>query len=540
MILADTVANILKPHLSHGGPGIVVSVAHRDELLFHEAFGLAHIELGVPMAADMVFPIASITKHMVATCALLVAADGLIDIEAPLGSYLTELSPLQGAPSLRQLMTHQSGLHCHLDVGPMTAEMYAIRQNDFCLDLMRSLTTVNAAPGAWQTYGNAPWSLLSTVIERVCGKPFEEVMAERLFQPMGLRTARFFRGADKLRTGVTSLYVPGTMVGSSDDGWVNTSDLRTENLGEGGVHCNAADLLKWAGALRREDTRIPAALWRELKTPAVLADGTASDYGLGLMMATNRGIRTMGHGGGLIGLTSFMMTFPDHALEVVILANSMVPTEQLAFQIGAAVIGESALGPAPKPAKLEDFQGLEGAVFESPDSLVRVGDVGGGVGLSWQGLPFMPVNVDESVESGVMIQSPLGPVRLAFPEGPGGDHALFKVGGETQRCARQAAPDPAAPNTDIVGEYVRDDLGSRIRVSLADGELTATRPGRYGLPPVTLTALAADAFLFNSTGLAGAYLCRLIRDESGAVTGLRFDTTRTRDFRFRRVPDVAA
>lgn len=286
MILADAIANILKPHLSHGGPGIVVSVAHHGEVLFHEAFGLAHIELGVPMATDTVFPIASITKHMVAVCALLVAADGLIDIDAPLGTYLTELPPQQGAPTLRQLMTHQSGLHCHLDVGPMTAEMHAIRQNDFCIDLLRTLTSVNAAPGAWQTYGNSGWNLLSVVIERACGKPFEEVMAERLFQPMGLRTARFFRGADKLRTGVASLYL-----GSSADGWVNTSDIRTENLGEGGVHCNAADLRKWAGALRREDARIPAELWRAIKTPAVLADGTASDYGLGLMTTTTRGIR---------------------------------------------------------------------------------------------------------------------------------------------------------------------------------------------------------------------------------------------------------
>ena len=434
MILADAIASILKPHLSHGGLGIVVSVAHRDEVLFHEAFGLAHIELGVPMEVDTVFPIASITKHMVAVCALLVAADGLIDIDAPLGTYLTELSAQQGAPSLRQLMTHQSGLHCHLDVGPMNAELHAVRRDDFCLDLMRTLTTVNAAPGAWQTYGNAPWNLLSTVIERACGKPFEEVMAERLFQPMGLRSARFFRGSDKLRSRVASLYT-----GSSADGWINTSDFRTENLGEGGAHCTAGDLLKWAGALRREDARIPAALWRELKTPAVLADGTVSDYGLGLMMQTKRGVKVMGHGGGLVGLTSFMMTFPDHALDVVIIANTMLPIEQLAFEIGVAVIGESTLAAAPQPARLADFPGLEDAVFEPEDWLLRVGNLDGGVGISFQGMPFMPINQDETVPGGLSLQSPLGPVRLSFPDGPDSGQALFAWGGETQQCRRVSA-----------------------------------------------------------------------------------------------------
>lgn len=539
MILADAIAAILKPHLAHGGPGMVVAAAQNDQLLFHEAFGLAHIELAVPMTTGTVLPIASITKHMAAVCALMVEAEGLIDIDAPLRTYLTELSALQGAPTLRQLMTHQSGLHCHLDVGPLSAEMPAIRRNDFCIDLLRTLTTVNAAPGNWQTYGNAGFNLLSLVIERVCGKPFEQVMAERLFQPMGLRSARFFRGANKLRSGVASLYVPGNILGGDDDSWINTSDIRTENLGEGGVHCTAGDLLAWAGALRREDARIPAAIWRELKTRAILADGTVSDYGLGLMMPSNRGVGIVGHGGGLIGLSSFMMTVPDHALDIVIIANTMVPAEQLAFQIGAAVIGESAMGNPPQPAKLADFAGLADAVFESGDWLLRIGELEGGVGLSLQGSPFMPIHVDAGRPGGLVLQSALGPMRLAFPDGPGGVLALFQAGGETQHCHRVAVPDPAAANTDVLGHYVRDDLGSRIRITLADSVLTATRPGRYGLAPVTLTPLAPDAFLWGSSGLAGAYLCRLVRDEAGEVSHLRFDTTRTRNFCFRRQPGVA-
>lgn len=538
MILADAITGILKPHLSHGGPGIVVAAAQHDHLLFRDAFGLAHIELGVPMTLDTVLPIASITKHMTAMCALLVASDGLIDLDAPLGTYLAELSPLQGAPSVRHLMTHQSGLHCHLDVGPLVAEMPAIRRNDFCLDLLRTLTSTNAAPGAWQTYGNTGFNLLSLVIERTCGKPFEEVMADRIFQPMGMRSARFFRGSDRLRTGVASLYVRGTDLGGSDDGWINTGDIRTENLGEGGVHCTADDLLAWAGALRREDARMPANLWRDLKTPATLADGTPSSYSLGLMTRTTRGVSMVGHGGGLIGLSSFMATFPDHGLDVVIIGNAMLPVEQLAFQIAAAVIGEGALDPAPQTAKLADFPGIDGAVFESVDALIRIGDLDGGVGLSLQGSPLFPINRDDSVASGLILHSAIGPVRLGFPDGPGGDQALFTLGGETRHCRRVTAADPAAaPSTDIIGDYLRDDVGSRIRITLIDGVLTATRPGRYGLAPVTLTPLAPDAFLFNSSGLAGAYLCRLVRDTAGAVTGLRFDTTRTRNFQYRRLPD---
>lgn len=536
----EAITDILTPHLSPGGPGLVVGVAQHDKVLFESAFGLAHIELGVPMSVDIVLPIASISKHMAALCALLVAKDGLIDLGAQVGTYLPELAGAQALPTLRELMTHQSGLHCHLDIGPLVAEMPAIRRDGFCLDLLRQVTSANAPPGAWQVYGNTGFNLLSLVIERACAMPFERVMAERVFQPMGLASARLFRGANRLRQGVASLYVRASELGDQDDGgWVNTSDIRTENLGEGGVHCTVGDLLRWAGMLRREAGPIPQSLWREMKTPAILADGSPSEYGLGLIFRDTENGAFLGHGGGLIGLSSFVMTIPDHALDVVIIANSMLPVEDVAHRIAAAVLGSEAWGTTPRPAAMADFPELEGAFFESANVLIGFDEIDGKVGLRLQGYPVMQVGQDLADAESLVLQTAIGPLRLTFPDGPGAESALMTWGGVTEHCRRLAPLDPAAAFTDIAGTYLREDVGSTICIRLAEGVLTATRPGRPGTPPVTLSPLAPDAFRFNSTGLSGAYLCRLIRDQTGAIAGLRFDTTRTRNFTYRRLPDPA-
>lgn len=518
------ISDVLAAHLTDGGPGIVAAVAQHGRLLFREAFGLAHVELGVPMAIDKPLPIASISKQFTAMAALLCAADGLLDIDTPIGHYLPELSPLQGAPTLRQLMTHQSGLHCHLDIAPLLTELGAIRRDDFCLTLMSALTTVNAAPGAWQCYGNSGFNLLAVAIERASGKPFEQVVSDRIFTPLGMGSTRYFKGASRLRAGVASLYVREEAPGGDGDGWINTSDIRTDNAGEGGIHSTIDDLMIWASALRCNDPRLPASCWAALKTPALLGDGTPSCYGLGLALSCWRGLDLAGHGGDLFGLSSILLTVPDHGIDLVIIGNMPLPIETVARRILAAVIGEDRLAAAPQAAPTHDYQALDGAVFEATNMLVRFRDMGGGLGCSVQGSPFLPVMLDNS--GALAIQSALGPVRLDLS----GEGLRITMGGETHDC-RRAPPAPASAPADATGDYRRPDTGTRITVERAGDGLVARYPERFGLAASPMTPIAPDAFLF-ANALAGNYVARLIRDGSGTVTGLRFDTTRTRNLLF--------
>lgn len=526
------ISDVLAAHLSDGGPGIVAAIAQGGQLLFREAFGLAHVELGVPMAIDTRLPIASISKQFTAMAVLLCAADGLLDIDAPIGRYLPELSPLQGAPTLRQLMTHQSGLHCHLDVAPLLTEMGAIRRDDFCLTLMSALTTVNAVPGALQCYGNSGFNLLAIAIERVSGKPFEQVVSDRIFAPLGMGSTNYFTGANRLRAGIASLYVREAELGGDGDGWVNTADIRTDNPGEGGIHSTIDDMMIWATALRSDNARLPASCWAALKTPAVLADGTTSRYGLGLVLSSWRGLDLIGHEGALIGLSSILLTVPEHSIDLVIIATSTLPLATIARQILAVVVGEDQLSAAPQPVPIARYAALDGAVFEAPNMLVRFCDLDGGLGCSVLNSPFFPVTQAEDTR--MSIHSALGPILLGLDA----DAVRVTMGGQTHAC-RRAPPAPVIDTADALGDYRRPDTGTRITVERADDGLVARYPERFGSAPNPMTPIAPDAFLFASE-LAGTFLARLVRDEGGTVTGLRFDTTRTRNLLFARTSPGSA
>ena len=172
-------------------------------------------------------------------------------------------------------MTHQSGLRCHLD--PQILDGLSPRPDGFALSTITSFKSVNAPPGALQVYGNSGFHLIARAIEQVTGESFAAVMSDRLFSRLGMNASRVLPSAMQVSRGVASLYSP-----SPTGGWSNCSHLRHESLGEGGVGSTIDDMLAWAQALRESDPRINAALWDEVKSPAVLANGETSNYGLGL------------------------------------------------------------------------------------------------------------------------------------------------------------------------------------------------------------------------------------------------------------------
>ena len=93
-----------------GGPGAAVGVACRGELIYQGCFGLADVEWRQPVTSDTVFALASLSKPLTATTVVLLARDGLIDLDAAVGDYLPEYAGPGRAALIRHLLTHTSGL----------------------------------------------------------------------------------------------------------------------------------------------------------------------------------------------------------------------------------------------------------------------------------------------------------------------------------------------------------------------------------------------------------------------------------------------
>jgi CubicO group peptidase (beta-lactamase class C family) len=525
--LGAGISRLLTPHLEEGGPGLCVGVARRGEILFRDSFGLAHIELDIPLGPRSCLPIASITKQMTALCALLVAEEGLLDIDAPIHRYLADLPDAVGRPTLRQLMTHLSGLRCHLD--PQILQGLSPRPDGFAFSTIRSVQSVNAPPGALQVYGNSGFHLIARAIEQVTGQSFAAAMSDRLFSRLGMNASRVLPSAMQLSRGVASLYSP-----AQTGGWFNWSHLRHESLGEGGVASTIDDMLVWARALREADPRIETALWEQLKSPAVLANGETSNYGLGLALTRWRGVDVIGHGGMIFGASSTVLSSPDHGVDIVLLANTNLPTEAIAKDLMVLVIGEEAFSAPPRLARTERHAALTNRIFVAPDIVVGFVDLDGGLGATIQGSPGIPL--EEIGESGRVfaISGGQSPISLELPDGEDDETLRFIMGGQSHVARRDRGPPPpvVAFADELAGDYVCEELGNRITLRRVGERLTVESVGPYGVATFEATPIAAD--ILKVTGGYATFLLAA-RRTAGKIDRLDFNTVRTRNLTFTRL-----
>lgn len=525
--LLDQIDAIVAPHVKPGGPGLVVGLARHGTVLARKAYGHAHIELGVAMTCETVFPIASITKQMTSLCALVLQEEGLLDIDAPIGNWVPELPEAARVPTLRQLMQHVSGLRCYVDAAGMDA--LAPRPDGYGLETLKGITSIAAPPGAWQVYNNSGHMLTSLAIERAAGAPFEDVMQSRVFGPLEMTRTRLVRTIKTLIPGAASLYLP-----ASETEWQNSSSFRSEILGDGGVYSTLDDMLIWAKALRTQDPRIGTALWQELKVPAVLADGSRSGYGLGLMLETKRGIECIGHGGALAGLLTYMTTAAESGIDVVVMANQMVRSDAVADAIIAAVLGEAALLPEPAAAKAADHQDLIGPLFVSEDCIASFADAGGMLALAMNGNPPAPLQVAADGTADFTLPTPIGPVLVSIIE----DGIRIRAGGERHDCTRIIAPTPGIADiaSGVAGQYACAETGGTFVIATGEDQFTVAARGRWGWSNYVARPVAPDLLSLSDPAMplmGGAYL-RLVRD-GDAVTGVLLETGRTRHLHFAKV-----
>lgn len=313
------------------GSGAVVLIARGDTVLYRRARGLAEVELGVPLAPDQVFRIASITKSFTAALFVQMAARGEVALDAPAVRYLPDV-PLDPRITLRQLLSHTAGV----------SETDAVPQAPFgngevpLAEQVRRIAArpLNFEPGTAQRYSNAGYILLAAVIEKVTGQSWDAAMRTRLFEPLGLADTGYDH-ADAIIPGRASGY-------TSDKGALRNAAPFNVSIPKtaGSLRSTAADLLRWMRALSQGQV-VGAAGFAEMGKPALAGVGVQDRYGLGLYRWQIRGQDAIGHTGQINGFASALFYLPAEDTIVVVLANSDgFDAQMLARRMAAIVIGK--------------------------------------------------------------------------------------------------------------------------------------------------------------------------------------------------------
>lgn len=318
-------------------PGLALAIVSHGRVIKARGYGFANLELRVPASDSTVFQSGSVGKQFTAAGILLLVEDGKLDLDDPITKFLPEGEQTWRGVTVRQLLTHTSGIPEYLESDSTAVDL----RHDYTEDSLVQLAARRGPtfpPGTRWEYSNTGYLLLGAIIHRVSGQFYGDLLAERVFRPLGMRTARVISEADIVPNRSAGYRLVEGQIKNQE--WVAPS-LNT--TADGALYLTVRDMIAWDRGLT--EGRILTAQSRALMwTPATLAQDGSVDYGLGWTVSPYRGHRAIGHTGSWQGFKTMIQRFPDDSLSLILLAN-LAETLQRPIVYGVAGMYRKSLAP---------------------------------------------------------------------------------------------------------------------------------------------------------------------------------------------------
>ena len=253
------------------------------------------------------------TKQFTAAAVLLLVEDGKLSLDDLLRNRFPALPAATAGITIRQLLTHTSGLIDYEDVIPesLTRQLH----DDDVLALLESQDRTYFAPGTNYRYSNSAYALLALIVGQASGLSFAKFLQARIFQPLRMDNTVAFE--DGIST------VAHRAFGYTENGgsWRQTDQSQTSAvLGDGGVYSSLDDLAKWDAALYDERLLKHSSLQAAF-TPATKTDDPSIEYGFGWRITGE----TLWHSGETSGFRNVIVRYPQRRLTVIVLTNRDEP-----------------------------------------------------------------------------------------------------------------------------------------------------------------------------------------------------------------------
>lgn len=295
-------------------PALSIALVDGDRVVWARGFGTAQQETGRKATAKTVYRVGSISKLLTDVSVMRLVASGKLGLDDDVRRYLPEFSPKNpfgGAITLRQLMSHRSGLVRESPVGS-----YFDATEPTLATTVASLndTSLVYAPGTKTKYSNAGVAVAGLVLERATATPFEEYVAADLLKPLGMTSSGFRRPTDRADV------AEGWMWGHDGQRFV-APDFALGTLPAGNLYSSVTDLGRFVSAVLNEgrlDGRqvIEAAVLKEMLTPMGPEDDPRR-FGIGFHLSEFEGDRAFGHAGAVYGFATQLKGLPERKLGVV-------------------------------------------------------------------------------------------------------------------------------------------------------------------------------------------------------------------------------
>ena len=303
-------------------PGLSVAVAVNGQVVWAEGFGWSDAESRTPLTPLTRFRLGALSKPLTAFAVALLHDQGRLDLDAPVQRYVPAYPQKQWPVTTRQLLGDVAGVARirgdNNDAMPVT----------HCESVDEAVTMLHDdpllfEPGTRYKYSIWGWVLVSAAVEGAAGEPFDRFMVRRVFEPLSMvRTAAEESG--DLDDGPARFNPPRSFLGIRLDPQEADRPDYSCVAGGGAFLSTPTDLVRLGSAMLKPG-RLKAETIAAFQTPARLANGTSTTYGLGWTVAAvqlaGESTKVLSHRGSPWGGTVSLLTFPDLGLAVAAAAN---------------------------------------------------------------------------------------------------------------------------------------------------------------------------------------------------------------------------
>jgi CubicO group peptidase (beta-lactamase class C family) len=322
-------------------PGVAVAIVQKGKVLKSQGYGYANVEHAVPVTSETMFQSGSVGKQFTAALVMMLVEDGRIRLDASVRDYLPDAPESWQPITIRHLLTHTSGIPNYTDGAIDCRRDYSEGQ----LAQVAYGLSLEFAPGSRWSYSNTGYLLLGIVIHEAGGQFYGDLLRERVFRPLGMKTARVISEADIVPHRAAGYQLVSGELKNQD--WVAPTINTTA---DGALYLSLEDYIAWdrglrAGALLRPES------WAKVYEAVRLNSGNTYPYGFGWDVEEVAGQKVYRHGGAWQGFETHIARFLGDDLTIIVLANLDDAEPGIIVDAIAATFNPALARPAVKPIR---------------------------------------------------------------------------------------------------------------------------------------------------------------------------------------------
>jgi CubicO group peptidase (beta-lactamase class C family) len=531
-------------------PGAAIVIVKDDKVIYIKGFGHRDIETKKPVTENTLFAIGSTTKAFTAMSVMMSADEGKLSLEDSPKKYLPYFKlkdeEADSKINIRDLLCHRSGL------GRAELAWYTGVLNRE--EAIRAMAFVKPTAKFREKflYQNVMFSVAGEIVAKVQNKSYEEFISERIFKPLGMKSANLsvteMQKTDDYSSGYTFID------GEKEVRKIPIRDIRSV-APAGAINSNVKDLAEWIRLMLGGGSYEGKRFISEKSFNEIVSNQTKIDndtyYGLGWFLTKRNNQNIVMHDGGIDGFNARITLLPDAKIGFAILTN--VSSSPL-IDFSSKTIVSNLLG---KDKTTKDTANNLSSEIEKEVGTYYLKDIGINIEVSLKDGKLIAIAPNEPVYTlkniGGRRYEAVGPTpdptnifvtfrpvknseseTEAYLEMPMGNFVLTKV--KVANVSTSPAELTVDPNKykELFGEYEMGSDKPKVEIKLKDGKAFLIVPGQ---PAYEIVEKEKDSFTYKELPPSFSFMVK--RDKDGKVAGLLTKQPQG-DFEFKRVPEFVS